>query len=44
VDDKVSELEEELGKNNLLIFGFEDRKDEGYYDALLQAVTKVLRE
>jgi hypothetical protein len=43
VDSKVSQLEEGHKKNNILIFGLEERKDEGYFDTL-GAVMKVLRE
>jgi hypothetical protein len=31
-DNKVSQLEEGYRKNNIRIFGLEERMDEGYFD------------
>jgi hypothetical protein len=40
---KVSQLEEGHRKNNILIFGLQERKEEGYFDTLGD-VMKFLRE
>jgi hypothetical protein len=42
-DGKLSELEGGRGRNNLLISGFEERKDEGYFDTL-GAMIKFLKD
>jgi hypothetical protein len=39
---KVSQLEEGHRKNNIVIFGLEERKDEGYFDTL-GAMMKFMR-
>jgi hypothetical protein len=43
VDGKLSQLEEGHRKDDILIFGSEERKDEGYFDTSGD-VMKILRE